>query len=70
MIEQIEKPNKVKIIQKLENDEELCDSTISRLYSVKPTMFQNAFFWYFFIKNDLSRVDLIIKMVLEFLSNL
>ena len=43
---------------------------IYRLYSVKTNIFQNAFFWYFFIKNDLSRVDLIIKMVLEFLSNL
>ena len=43
---------------------------IDRLYSVKTNIFQNAFFWYFFIKNDLSRVDLIIKMVLEFLSNL
>ena len=43
---------------------------IIRLYSVKTNIFQNAFFWYFFIKNDLSRVDLIIKMVLEFLSNL
>lgn len=31
MIEQIEKPNKVKIIQKLENDEELCDSAISNV---------------------------------------
>ena len=41
-----------------------------RLYSVKSDIFQNAFFWYFFIRNDLSRVDLIIKMVLEFLSNL
>ena len=41
-----------------------------RLYSVKTNIFQNAFFWYFFIRNDLSRVDLIIKMVLEFLSNL
>ena len=27
-------------------------------------------FWCFFIRNDLSRVDLIIKVVLEFLSNL
>ena len=43
---------------------------IIRLYSVKTDIFQNAFFWYFFIRNDLSRVDLIIKMVLEFLSNL
>ena len=41
-----------------------------RLYSVKTTIFQNAFFWCFFIRNDLSRVDLIIKVVLEFLSNL
>ena len=43
---------------------------ITRLYSVKTDIFKNAFFWYFFIRNDLSRVDLIIKMVLEFLSNL
>ena len=43
---------------------------IVRLYSVKTDIFKNAFFWYFFIRNDLSRVDLIIKMVLEFLSNL
>ena len=41
-----------------------------RLYSVKTDIFQNAFFWYFYIRNDLSRVDLIIKVVLEFLSNL
>ena len=41
-----------------------------RLYSVKTDIFKNAFFWNFFIRNDLSRVDLIIKMVLEFLSNL
>ena len=45
-------------------------SLMSRLYSVKTNIFQNAFFWDFFIRNDLSRVDLIIKMVLEFLSNL
>ena len=44
--------------------------SINRLYSVKTDIFKNAFFWYFFIRNDLSRVDLIIKMVLEFLSNL
>ena len=43
---------------------------IVRLYSVKTDIFKNAFFWYFFIRNDLSRIDLIIKMVLEFLSNL
>ena len=43
---------------------------IPRLYSVKTDIFKNAFFWNFFIRNDLSRVDLIIKMVLEFLSNL
>ena len=43
---------------------------IIRLYSVKTDIFKNAFFWYFFIRKDLSRVDLIIKMVLEFLSNL
>ena len=41
-----------------------------RLYSVKTDIFKNAFFWNFFIRNDLSRVDLIIKVVLEFLSNL
>ena len=43
---------------------------MSRLYSVKTDNFKNAFFWNFFIRNYLSRVDLIIKMVLEFLSNL
>ena len=35
MIEQIEKPNKVKIIQKLENDEELCDSAIREGFKKK-----------------------------------
>ena len=43
---------------------------MSRLYSVKTDIFQNAFFGALFIRNNLSRVDLIIKMVLEFLSNL
>ena len=43
---------------------------MNRLYSVKTDIFKNAFFWYFFIRNYLSRVDLIIKMVLEFFSNL
>ena len=41
-----------------------------RLYSVKTDIFQNAFFWCFFIRNNLSRVNLIIKVVLEFLSDL
>ena len=41
-----------------------------RLNLVKTDIFQNAFFWCFFIRNDLSRVDLIIKVILEFLSNL
>ena len=45
-------------------------SGMVRLYFVKTDIFKNAFFWNFFIRNDLSRVDLIIKMVLEFLSNL
>ena len=44
--------------------------SIGRLYSVKTDIFQNAFFLYFFIRNDLPRVDLIIKMVLEFYLNL
>ena len=43
---------------------------MNRLYSVKTDILKNAFFWYFFIRNELSRVDLIIKIVLEFLSNL
>ena len=44
--------------------------TIPRLYSVKTDIFQNAVFWFFFIRNDISRVDLIIKVVFEFLSDL
>ena len=43
---------------------------MNRLNLVKTDIFQNAFFWCFFIRNDLSRVDLIIKVILEFLSNL
>ena len=43
---------------------------ITRLYTVKTDIFQNAFFGVFFIINELPRVDLIIKVVLEFLSNL
>ena len=43
---------------------------ISRLYSMKTDIFQNAFFLCFFIRNDLSRVDLIIKVVFKFLSDL
>ena len=44
--------------------------TIGRLYFVKIDIFKNAFFCVFFIRNNLSMVDLIIKVVLEFLSNL
>ena len=43
--------------------------TIGRLNLVKKAKFQKWFFWYFFIRNNLSRVDLIIKVVLEFLSD-
>ena len=43
---------------------------IDRLYSVKTDIFQNALLWCFFIRNDISRVDLITKVVLEFLSDL
>ena len=43
---------------------------ITRLNLVKSAIFQKWFFWCFFIRNDLSRVDLIIKVVLEFLSDL
>ena len=47
------------------------DSIImTRLNLVKHEIFQKWFFWCFFIWNDLSRVDLIIKVLLEFLSNL
>ena len=42
---------------------------ITRLNLVKKAKFQKWFFWYFFIRNNLSRVDLIIKVVLEFLSD-
>ena len=40
-----------------------------RLNLVKRAKFQKWFFWCFFIRNNLSRVDLIIKVVLEFLSD-
>ena len=43
---------------------------IFRLNLVKRAKFQKCFFWCFFIRNNLSRVDLIIKVVLEFLSDL
>ena len=43
---------------------------MDRLNLVKSAIFQNWFFGFFFIRNDLSRVDLIIKVVLEFLSDL
>ena len=36
---------------------------------VKRAKFQKWLFWFFFIRNNLSRVDLIIKVVLEFLSD-
>ena len=42
---------------------------ITRLNLVKRAKFQKCFFWCFFIRNNLSRVDLIIKVVLEFLSD-
>ena len=42
---------------------------IIRLNLVKRVKFQKWFFWCFFIRNNLSRVDLIIKVVLEFLSD-
>ena len=45
-----------------------CD--MSRLNLVKSAIFQKWFFWCFFIRNVLARVDLIIKAVLEFLSDL
>ena len=44
-------------------------STITRLNLVKKAKFQKCFFWCFLIRNNLSRVDLIIKVVLEFLSD-
>ena len=43
---------------------------MSRLYSVKTDIFQNSYFWCFFIRNNLSRTDLIIRVVSKFLSNL
>ena len=42
---------------------------MTRLNLVKRAKFQKCFFWCFFIRNNLSRVDLIIKVVLEFLSD-
>ena len=41
-----------------------------RLNLVKSAMSQKWFFWCFFIRNDLSKVGLIIKVVLNFLSDL
>ena len=37
---------------------------------VKSAIYQKLIFWCFFIRNDLTRVDLIIKVVLKFLSDL
>ena len=37
-----------------------------RLNLVKSAKFQKYFFWCFFNRNDLSRVDLIIKVVFNF----
>ena len=51
--------------------EVLSSSTvIARLNLVKSAIYQKWFFWCFFIRNDLSRVDLIIKVVFKFLSDL
>ena len=44
--------------------------SMRRLYSVKTDIFQNSYFWCFFIRNNLSRTDLIIRVVSKFLSNL
>ena len=44
--------------------------TDGRLNLVKSAILQILLFWCFSIRNDLSRVDLIIKVVLEFLSGL
>ena len=43
---------------------------IIRLNLVKSAISQKRFFWCFFIRNYLSMVDLILKVVLEFLSDL
>ena len=45
-------------------------TVITRLNLVKSAIFQIWFFWWFFTRNDLSRVDLIIKVVLEFWTDL
>ena len=42
---------------------------MTRLNLVKRAKFQKWFFGCFFIRNNLSRVDLIIKVVLEFSSD-
>ena len=44
-------------------------SHMTRLNLVKRAKFQKWFFWCFFNRKTLSRVDLIIKVVLEFLSD-
>ena len=55
----------------IEQPKDLCiQKYIYRLNLVKSAKFQKYFFWCFFIRNILSRVDLIIKVVLEFLSDL
>ena len=43
---------------------------MARLNLVKSAIFQKWIFWWFFTRNDYSRVDLIIKVVLEFSSDL
>ena len=44
-------------------------SEMFRLNLVKSAIFQIWFFWCYSIRNDVSRVDLIIKVVIEFLSD-
>ena len=48
----------------------MTSKTMLRLNLVKSAKFQKWFFWWLFIRNDFSRVDLIIKVVLKFLSDL